>query len=210
MGGLYGWLANRAFRRGMLLAGGLFLAAVGHFVYVSWLQPWPEYQLRYPDSRHPLDWSWSVALRGGVQTEVPRYGGGVYGAAHHHGWKTVAEMMASGALPTEYETNEREAVSAWYLKLPRACPSAAQLYIHAPNTPQARALIERGRAPPEFSQLGQVHVAGQPMLALSLRERASRRPATLQDTGAEWFDRERTSPWAPVGELYRSESPRRC
>jgi hypothetical protein len=210
LAGLAHQVRGRLIWPGVLLAGGLFVATVGHFVYVSWLQPWPEYQSAYPSYRHPLDWN-PTALQGGGTREIPpRFGGGVYGAAHHHGWKTVAAMIASGALPAAYDTNERESVSAWYLKQPRECPTAARLYVHAPITPQARAAIERRRELGGFRPVGQVQVAGQPMLGLSLRRRSSDAPRVFPDDGAEWFDRERTSPWAPVGKLYRSESPRRC
>jgi hypothetical protein len=210
LAGIYAKLGSQVGRLTALLAGGLFLASVVHFVYVSWLQRWPEYQLAYPDYRHPLDWNPNVKPSGGVQTVVPRYGGGVYGAAHHHGWKTVAAMVARGVLPADYDTNEREAVSAWYLKQPRSCPKEARLYVHAPNTPQARSAIERGRAPPGFSPAYQVQVEGRTMLGLSVRERSGLRRQPLAEEEAGWFDRERTSPWQPVGELHRSESPRRC
>ena len=79
-----------------------------------------------------------------------------------------------------------------------------------PERKVARAAIERRRELGGFRPIGQVQVAGRPMLGLSLRRRSSDEPRPFPDDGAEWFDRERTSPWAPVGKLYRSESPRRC
>ena len=71
-------------RMALLLAGGLLLMATSHYVYVVWVQPWPEYQLTYPSQRHPLDW-----------TSYDARDSGLFGWVHRHGYKVVAHLRTS-------------------------------------------------------------------------------------------------------------------
>jgi len=191
--GLYGRLGNRQLRGASVLAGGLFLALSGHYVYTAWLRPWPEYQLLYPLYRHPLDWA---------NVNAPR-GGSILGATRHHGWKTVAELIEQGVLPADYASTDRPE-AAWYLKRLRRCNEAASLYIRPPTTARDRRAIEQGETLPGFALHGRVYVDGRPTLALLTREPPWGGPRVYQDAGhGHRFDRELASPWWPVGRLYR-------
>jgi hypothetical protein len=191
--GLYARLAYRPARLAALLAGGLFLAASGHYVYVAWIQPWPEYQLTYPQYRHPLDWS---------NARTPQ-GGSNLGATLHHGWKAVAALMAQGAFPADYAGAERPE-AAWYLKRVRLCPDGASSYIRSPSSAGDRRAIQQGERMEGFFLAGRVYVGDRPKLALHTRKRPAGGPQAFraEDYGA-WFDRELSSPWVPIGPLYR-------
>jgi hypothetical protein len=191
--GLYARLAGR-WRAAALLAGGLFLASSGHYVYVAWIQPWPEYQLLYPQYRHPLDW-----------TDLERRSaGGTFGATRRHGWKVVGQLVTEGQLPADYMTNERQAEAAWYLKRTQVCPEEAGLVVRAPTTPRDRLAVDRQERRPGYALGGQVYVAGRPSLTLLVREPPAGGSRFYQAEDYEWrFDRELTSPWAPIGSIYR-------
>lgn len=190
--GLYARLANSRVRLVTLLAGVMFLAANAHYVYVAWLQPWPEYQLMYPVYRHPLDWS---------NQPVPR-GGSILGATHHHGWKAVGVLMAQGDLPRQYATSVRPE-AAWYLRSVRLCREVAQLVIRTPNSPRDRRIVETSEPLPGFFLVGRTYAEGRPGLALLTREPRPGGPLVYQaDEYEREFDRRLSSPWAPVGRLY--------
>jgi Dolichyl-phosphate-mannose-protein mannosyltransferase len=194
--GLYARLGKGGARLAALVAGGVFLAATGHYVYTAWIQPSPEYQSLYPLYRHPLDWS-------NQNTPAAE---GVYGAAHRHGWKTVGQLMTHGQIGSQYDTNESEAVSAWYLKRPRACGEAVRLFVEAPRTLRYHQAIEQREALPGYAITGWVYVDDRPKLALLERPAASRNPIAYRMDDYGWqFDRELASPWAPVGRLYRGK-----
>lgn len=191
---LYGRAPSHALRRAAVALGAVFLAASAHYVYVAWIRPWPEYQLQYPAFRHPLDWT---------RLDV-RSAGGTFGAARHHGWKTVAALVAQGALPARYTTNERPAEAAWYMHGSWICDEQAELYILTPRLPQQRAAIEQGETLPGWVLAGRVYVDGRPTLSLLTRQPLPGGPRTYRDEEyTAQFDRDRSSPWTPVGRLYR-------
>lgn len=207
-------LASRPARLAAITAGGLFLAASAHYVYVAWIQPWPEYQTVYPAARHPLDWS--------GRTRVDP--GGVFGLAHYQGWKAVAVLIADGQLPPEYGTRERAGLATWYLKRPPLCPEEASLIVRAPVNALERRAIETGATLPGYSLVGRVLSGGRPTLALLVRrgaggptEGSSQDPtSSVRDYRAEdfeaRFDRELAAP-VPVDRLYWPELldlPRTC
>lgn len=196
--GLYARLADKPTRLALLFAGALFLAASGHYVYVAWIQPWPEYQLLYPRYRHPLDWT---DLDGG---DLDRRVGGLFGLTRRHGWKAVGELMAQGQLPADYDTNDYPNRVLWYTKRLPVCPEAAKLLVRAPINPTARRAIENGETLPGYVLAGQVYEGGRPTLALLVREPPTQQPRVYEATDYGWrFDRELASPWEPVGDLYR-------
>jgi hypothetical protein len=193
--GLYTHLVDRRARLAALLVGTLFLMASGHYVYVAWVQPWPEYQVLYPRYRHPLDWS-SRTVRHGA--------GGTFGAAHRHGWKALGELVANGQLPSAYTTNERSPLATWYLQHYQVCPNAATLLIRAPTSLREHQAIERGESPPGYTLTGRVNVRGRPTLALLARNSPPGPPQAYEsDEYGRQFDQELASPWRPVGHLYR-------
>ena len=157
----YDWLGNRRLRIAALAAFGLFLAASLHYVFVAWIQPYPEYQLLYPTLRHPLDWR---------TDDDQRNAGGTFGAARRHGWKTVAELVAQGQLPREYTTNERPSEAAWYMKSSWICDQAARMYVRSPRFLRDRQAIERAEPLNGYSLAGQVTTGGHPTLAIYTRQ----------------------------------------
>ncbi|MDP8922373.1 MAG: glycosyltransferase family 39 protein [Chloroflexota bacterium] len=190
---VYARLTWRPARLGALLAAGLFLVACGHYIYVAWIRPWPEYILTYPAGRHPLDWTAARTFQGGSNL----------GAARHHGWKAVAALMSQGALPAEYATAQRPE-AAWYLRRIRLCTEAAPFYIRHPTSRRDREAIQKGETLEGFHLVGRIYVAGRPKLSLMTRQRPSGRSRAFQAEDHEsWFDREMASPWVPVGGLYR-------
>jgi 4-amino-4-deoxy-L-arabinose transferase-like glycosyltransferase len=193
---VYSRLWARPARLAAVVVGGLFLVATGHYVYAAWIQTWPEYQSLYPTYRHPLDWSNQTST--GVD--------GVYGAAHRHGWKAVAELMADGQLPSAYDTNESEAVSAWYLKRARACGEAIELFVQAPRTLRHYQSIQAGETPRGYAVSGWVYVDGRPTTMLLQRQPQFGSPTSYESQNyGSWFDREFASPWTAVGQLYRAK-----
>jgi 4-amino-4-deoxy-L-arabinose transferase-like glycosyltransferase len=192
---LYDWIRPRP---GRLLAGlvfGGFLAACGQYVYVVWLQPWPEYRLLYPAARHPLDWYGDDARRYSV----------FLGAAHRHGWKTAGLLVQRGELPLPIATNETTYQSAWYLRTARVCEQRAQSYARGPRTAADPATIEQGAAPPGWQLVSQVRVDDRP--TLSLMRRASGPIEVKRYDEADFaplFDRQLGSAWSPVGQLYQA------
>lgn len=193
-GGLFARLESPRLRLTAVVAGGLFLVTIGHYVYEAWLRPWPEYQLEYPLYRHPLDWT---------NLEI-RSAGGTFGAARRHGWKAVAELVAAGELPAEYTTNERPAEAAWYLKTSWLCDEAARLFVRSPRFLQDRRAIENGEALPGYTLAARVEVGGRPTLSLLTRESSPGSPRVYRaEEFGERFNRQLASPWTPIGRLYR-------
>jgi 4-amino-4-deoxy-L-arabinose transferase-like glycosyltransferase len=191
---LYASLSHQRLRLAALFAGCVLLGASAHYVYVAWIQPWPEYQLLYPLHRHPLDWT---------NLDVRR-AGGTFGAARHHGWKTVAELVAAGELPANYTTNERPAQAGWYLKRSWVCRQAAELLVRAARTPTDRRAIESGDTAPDYHLAAQIYVGGRPSLSLFTREPPPGGPRAYhaEDYGSR-FDHELASSRTGVGRLYR-------
>jgi 4-amino-4-deoxy-L-arabinose transferase-like glycosyltransferase len=181
----------------LALLSGLFLAACLHFVYVAWIQPWPEYQLNYPRYRHPLDWS----------NRTARDPGGTFGDVRHFGWKAIGVLIAEGELPaTAYVTNDpRQAEAAWYLKQAQDCPEPAGLLLRLPLDRRERAAVERPIDLAGWTLAGQVLTAGRPTMAIYVRQPVQ--PARTYDQAeyAGRFDRDLASPWTPVGQLYRPD-----
>jgi hypothetical protein len=191
--GCFARFAGPRLRLMSLLAGAVLLLGVSHYVYVIWVQRWPEYLLTYPRFRHPLDWTNLGVWRGGS----------ILGATRDHGWKTVYVLMSRGELPDEYGSSDR-AEAAWYLKRTRVCAEDAPLYIRLPNSAREREAVERGDTLPGFFLAGRVYVDGHAAMALLLREPPPGGPKAYRDEDYSWqYDRDFSSPWTPVGDLYR-------
>lgn len=194
--GLYARLADGRLRAVAMLAGGLFVAATGHYVYTAWIQPWPEYQDMYPLYRHPLDWA-------GVQSQPP--GGGTFGAAHRHGWKVAGWLIANGELPAAYATNDYSARVAWYLKQPAVCARDAAVYLGVGRSPRDRKAVEDGEGMAYFAPGARVQVDGRPTLAFLFRNPPQSSLGSYQADDYDWrFDRELSSPWAALPDYGRS------
>ena len=192
----YARLADRRLATTALLAGGVFLAATGHYLYVAWLRPWPEYQAVYPLERHPLDWS-TADLRSAGNA------GGIYGMARHHGWKLVGSLMARGVLPKGYDTNESLQQAAWYLRQHRSCGEAAPLFIQAPTDLEDYLDIRDDRPRQGYRPGDRVTVGGRTTLALLRRTPTpgGGRVYAADDDG-RGLVAEPISPWEPIGRLY--------
>ena len=198
VGGAAAWLYDRLPGRGVRLAataaGVLFLVASAHYVFVASIRPWPEYQLQYPAFRHPLDWT---------RLDV-RSAGGTFGAARHHGWKTVATLVARGELPARYTTNERPSEAGWYMKSSWICDEQAELYIMTPRLTPQRLAIEKRDTLPGWFLAAQVYVDGRATMSLLTRQPPPGGPKQYSDTSyTAIYDRELSSPWTSVRRLYR-------
>jgi hypothetical protein len=207
---LYSAWSARYMRMALLLAGGLLLMATSHYVYVVWVQPWPEYQLTYPSQRHLLDW-----------TSYDARDSGLFGWVHRHGYKVVAHLVAIGQLPGDYTANgghlHNEAGYPgrleWYVKRPSVCEDDASLIVLAPLDERDRRMVEKEETLPGYAVAGQVLVDRRPMLSLLVRGVDPRglQPQSyrLEDYG--WrFDRQFASPWTPIGQLYRPRTVELC
>jgi hypothetical protein len=189
-------LAHARARRAIGGLVAIFVLAVGHFSWVAYVQRQPEYQITYPADRDILDWS----------NQDGRGIGGVFGAVHHHGWKALGVLMADGAFPDGYGTNESVAIAAWYLRRPEGCEGALAYVFRVPRTPQDRNLAGPVPLPAGYQTRGQIRVDGRSTISLQLPPTATDRPGEIAAAAYEdRFDRELASVWRPVGELYRAD-----
>jgi hypothetical protein len=192
---LYSAWRARSIRMAMGLVGALLLIATTHYVYVVWVQPWPEYQLTYPDQRHPLDW-----------TSYDARDSGLFGWVHRHGYKVVGQLVATGQLPAEYTSNGYPGRLEWYLKKPWVCEEDAELIVLAPLDERDRRRVERAETLPGYAVAGMVLVDRRPMLSMLVRgvDRGGSRAQSYQLDDYAWrFDRQFASPWTDIGQLYR-------
>lgn len=189
VGGARGGLAR------LVPTAALALLVVGsaHYSWVTLVQRWPEYQMTFPADRHPLDWT--AGNGRGI--------GGVFGVAHRHGWKALAVADSRGELGASYATNESPAIAAWYLRRPQGCPEPPTFVFRAPRAPQDRGLAGPVALPPDYVVTGRVVVEAHPTIEILVSPRAARPVVEIPVGGvSESFDRERVSPWSPVGNLY--------
>lgn len=189
-------LVNRRSRPVVAVLLLALVAGAGHYAWVTLVQRWPEYQLAYPTARHPLDWT----------VQDGRGIGGVFGAVHRHGWKALGVLDADGALAGGFATNESPAIAAWYLRRPQGCAGALRYVFRVQRTPQDRNLSGPVPLPSGLVNRGQVLVGGRTRIAVLVPPGAGTGLPSLDDEAyAERFDRELTSAWRPVGELYRAD-----
>jgi hypothetical protein len=175
---------------------GLLIAGVGHYSWVTVVQRLPEYQLTYPASRHPLDWSGHDGRRIG----------GVFGVVHRHGWKALGVLMADGGLSGGYVTNESPAIAAWYLRRPQGCEGALDYIFRVPRAPQDRNLAVPVPLPAGYVTRGQVGEQGRATIVIQVPPSSTTRPGDIPaDAYTARFDDELASVWRPVGELYRAD-----
>ncbi|MCC6177244.1 MAG: glycosyltransferase family 39 protein [Chloroflexi bacterium] len=187
----------RALSRGVVTSG-LVVLVLGsaHFGWVSYMQRWPEYQITYPQDRHPLDWSGTDGR--GI--------GGVFGLVHAHGWKALGVLAANGVLPGGYATNESPAIAAWYVRQPQGCPGSLAYVFRAPRTPQDRNLAGPVPLPTGYVDGAWITVDGHRTIAIQMPPNAARHQIALDAVPlAEQFDRDLTSPWRPIGNLYQPD-----
>jgi 4-amino-4-deoxy-L-arabinose transferase-like glycosyltransferase len=188
-----------AHRRSRLIVGGLTVVLVvgfADFCWVTLVQRQPEYQIVYPANRHVLDWT----------NQDGRGIGGVFGAVHHHGWKALGVLMADGALPGGFTTNESPAIAAWYLRRPQGCEGTLAYVFRVPKTPQDRNLAVPVPPPPGYQTRGQLRVNGRSTISIQVPPTAATRFGDIPaEAYEERFDGELASVWRPVGELYRAD-----
>jgi len=186
-------------RPAAIVVGGLlalFLAASAHYSWVTLVQRQPEYQMVLPAGRHPLD---LVAGDG-------RGIGGVFGASHRHGWKAAGMLVETGELPASYATNESPAIAAWYVRRPQGCPEPPLLVFRVPRAPQDRNLAGPVPLPAGYEPRGEVNVDGYSGITILAAPATSPMGAVPLADLARRFDHEDyTSPWRPVGALYRPD-----
>ena len=172
------------------------LTGSAHYSWVTLVQRWPEYQMTFPSDRHPLDWA------GGDGRGI----GGVFGAAHRHGWKAVGVLLGQGTLPTSYATNESPAIAAWYARLPQGCPAPPILVFRVPRAPQDRNLPAPVALPEGHVTGGRLRIKDHVGITILVPPAGSQ----TGDADATDFD-ERfdaggyTSPWRPIGPLYQPD-----
>jgi 4-amino-4-deoxy-L-arabinose transferase-like glycosyltransferase len=189
-------LAHRRLRPVVSGLVAVLVVGFGHFCWVTLVQRQPEYQIVYPANRHLLD----------VSKQDGRGIGGVFGAVHHHGWKALGVLMADGALPGGYTTNESPAIAAWYLRRPQGCEGALAYVFRAPRTPQDRNLAVPVPVPPGYQTRGQLRVSGRSTISIQVPPTAATRFGDIPaEAYEERFDREFASVWQPIGELYRAD-----
>jgi 4-amino-4-deoxy-L-arabinose transferase-like glycosyltransferase len=175
---------------------GLLIVGVGHYSWVTVVQRLPEYQLTYPTNRHPLDWSGRDGR--GI--------GGVFGTVHRHGWKALGVLMADGALPGGYATNESPAIAAWYLRRPQGCAGALDYVFRVPRAPQDRNLAVPVPLPDDYVTRGRIREQGRATIMIQVPTSSTTRPGDVPaEAYAARFDAELASAWRPVGELYRAD-----
>ncbi|MGE3908070.1 MAG: hypothetical protein AB7K36_01875 [Chloroflexota bacterium] len=183
---------------GAIVGSALALLILGsaHYSWVTLVQRVPEYQIAYPDDRHPLDWS----------DRTGRGIGGVFGAVHRHGWKALGVLSAQGVLDGGYTTNESPAIAAWYLRRPPGCEGSLAYIFKVDRAPQDRNLAVPVPLPPGYLTRGRIREDGRPTISIQMPPTTSVR---LGDIAAEpyvsRFDQELASVWRPVGELYRAD-----
>jgi hypothetical protein len=189
-------LADRRFRfaAGTLLA--VLIVGSGHYAWVTLVQRWPEYQLTFPSDRHPLD----------LTAQDGRGIGGVFGVAHHHGWKALGVALENGTLAGSYATNESPAIAAWYLRRPQGCPGALTYVFRVPRAPQDRNLTGPVPLPSGYQTGGHVQVDDRSTITVQIAPGTSPRPGEFHAGPYEQrFDETLSSPWRPVGDLYRAD-----
>ena len=130
----------------------------------------------------------------------------MFGTVHRHGWKALGVLIADGALPGGYATNESPAIAAWYLRRPQGCEGALAYVFRVPARP---ARSQPGRAGAIARRLPDAR-PGPSAGALHHRHPdPAVEPDRFGDIAAEAyaarFDRELASVWRPVGELYRAD-----
>jgi hypothetical protein len=186
-------------RRARVVVGtlaGVLIIGVGHFCWVTLVQRLPEYQLAYPGSRHPLDWT----------DRDGRGIGGVFGAVHRHGWKALGVIMAEGSLPGGYATNESPAIAAWYLRRAQGCAGALDYVFRVQRAPHDRNLMLPVPLPSGYQTRGQVREHGRVTITILAPPSSASRLGDIPAEAYEVrFDRELASAWSPVGELYRAD-----
>jgi hypothetical protein len=182
---------------GLVPVAGLvvLIGGAASYSWVTLVQRWPEYQMSFPQYRHPLDRTSSDGR--GI--------GGVFGVAHHHGWKALAIADLDGRFPGSYATNESPAIAAWYLRRPQGCPEPPAFVFRTPRAPQDRGLVGPVELPSDYVLGGRVVVDGHPTIAILVPPGAPEVGTIGPDGLEERFDRERASPWLPVGDLYRAD-----
>ncbi|MCC7107161.1 MAG: glycosyltransferase family 39 protein [Chloroflexi bacterium] len=178
---------------GLSLIAALLLGSA-QYVYVVWVQPWPEYEYLFPSYRQPLDLS-TTTSRAAT--------GGTFGLAHRHGWKAVGILESEGRLPGDYVTNERPAAVAWYVRRGQGCPETAQWGFQAAISPSDRRDIERGASPGFNALVARVFIEGRPSISILGRQAPPRALAIQAHDYVDRFDTTMTSPYLPIGSLYQ-------
>jgi hypothetical protein len=175
---------------------GALIVGSGHYAWVTLVQRVPEYQLVYPEIRHPLDWT----ARDG------RGIGGVFGTVHRHGWKALGVLSADGVLGGAFATNESPAIAAWYLRRPPGCEGAIDYIFRVGRAPHDRNLALPVPLPAGYVTRGRIREDGRATIAIQTAPTAAHR---FGDFNAEAyvarFDAEFGSAWGPVGQLYRAD-----
>ena len=184
---------SRAVVGGLL---GLLIVGSGHYSWVTLVQRQPEYQLTYPDDRHPLDWT----ARDG------RGIGGVFGTVHRHGWKAIGVLSADGVLGGAFATNESPAIAAWYVRRPPGCEGAIDYVFRVDRAPQDRNLAQPVALPVGYVTRGRVREFGRSTISIQMAPATSQRFGDIDaEAYISRFDQERASVWGPIGELYRAD-----
>ncbi|NJP07109.1 MAG: hypothetical protein HC837_16570 [Chloroflexaceae bacterium] len=156
LGQLVGWLAAR--RLGVLLtpvlsAAGIALLAVSlPYLYLLYVQQWPEYQRSFPAARPDL-------YRTSTGDSLPD--GGYFGFPHRDGWKVIGELYQQAQLQGSYSSNQKERMTGWYTRGALRCDEQPD-YL----------LLARGQSylvPTDYYLLGYVLVDGRRMLDLYRR-----------------------------------------
>lgn len=104
------WLHQRqaAWLLSPTLVGGVALLLVTlPYIYLVYIQQFPEYERGFPDYRPNL----YLADYGDRR---PR--GGYFGFPHQDGWKVVGELYRQGVLQGTYDSNQKSLVTTWYVR----------------------------------------------------------------------------------------------
>lgn len=89
-----------------IAGGGVVLLSVP-YLYLVFIQQWPEYYRSFPAYRPNI-------YAASYGNKVPE--GGHFGFPHRDGWKTVGELYQRGVLQGSYNANQRDRISGWYTR----------------------------------------------------------------------------------------------
>lgn len=152
------WLQgqSKALRRVALAAGGLVYALCGYYAIHMFVQHAPEYRRTFPEYRIPIYWT--------PYDEIPDFG--LFGFPYRAGWKAVAQLIETGELSGDYESNEEPPITNYYLRtVPRRhCPTP-DMYVTAVNV-QDEIFIRWDQVEQDYHPSFFVTVEGEPKIAV--------------------------------------------
>lgn len=152
------WLQGQAkgLRRVALAAGGLAYAVCGYYAIRMFVQHSPEYRRTFPKYKLPVYWT--------PYDEMPDFG--LFGFPYRAKWKAVDQLIETGEITGDYESNEEPPITNYYLRaVPRwHCPTPS-MYVTAVNV-QDEIFIRWDQIEQDYHPAFFVTVEGEPKIAV--------------------------------------------